>query len=63
MLGMMSLSLTIMYFSGVKLIGVISTAIFMACVAVWAWRYPSSVEEHDKRIQEGRKIGWFNNSF
>jgi len=57
----MSLSLCIMFFSGVKLIGVITTAIFMACVAVWAWRYPNSVEEHDKRIAEGRKIGWFNN--
>lgn len=63
MLGMMSLSLVLMYTSNVPLRGVIYTAIFMACVAVWAWRYPSSVEEHDKRIAEGRKIGWFNNSF
>ncbi len=62
MLGMMSLSLCIMFFSGVKPIGVISTAIFMACVAAWAWRYPSSVEEHDLRIAQGKKVGWFNNS-
>ncbi len=61
MLAMMSLSLVLMYTSGVKLIGVISTAIFMALVAIWAWRYPSSVEEHDRRIAEGKKIGWFNN--
>ncbi len=61
MLGMMSLSLVLMYTSGVKLIGVISTAIFMALVAVWAWRYPSSVEEHDRRVAQGRKVGWFNN--
>ena len=61
MLGMMTLSLCIMYFSGVKPIGVISTACFMALVAVWAWRYPSSVAEHDKRIGEGREIGWFAN--
>jgi len=61
MLAMMSLSLILMYTGGVKLIGIISTAIFMACVAVWAWRYPSSVEEHDRRIAEGRKVGWFNN--
>lgn len=61
MLAMMSLSLVLMYTSGVKPIGVISTAIFMALVAIWAWRYPSSVEEHDRRISEGRKIGWFNN--
>ena len=63
MLAMMSLSLVLMCTSGVKPIGILSTAIFMALVAVWAWRYPSSVEEHDKRIAEGRKIGWFNNSF
>ena len=63
MLGMMSLSLVLMTLGSVPLRGVIATAIFMACVAVWAWRYPSSVEEHDNRIAEGRKIGWFNNSF
>ena len=61
MIGMMTLSLVLMTISGVKPIGVISTAVFMALVAVWAWRYPSSVEEHDKRIAEGKKIGWFNN--
>lgn len=61
MLGMMSLSLTIMFFTGVKPIGIISTAVFMALVAIWAWRFPGSVAEYDKRIAEGRKIGWFNN--
>lgn len=63
MLGMMSTSLLIMFFTGVKPVGILSTAIFMVCVAVWAWRFPGSVEEHDKRIAEGRRIGWFNNSF
>ena len=58
MLGMMSLSLVLMYVSGVKTIGIISTACFMAIVAVWAWRYPSSVEEHDRRKETGEKIGW-----
>ena len=63
MLAMMCSSLLIMFFTGVKPIGVISTAGFMALVAIWAWRFPGSVEEHDTRIAEGRKIGWFNNSF
>jgi uncharacterized membrane protein YbaN (DUF454 family) len=63
MLAMMSSSLVIMYFTGVKPIGIISTAIFMALVAVWAWRFPGSTEEHDQRIADGRKVGWFNNSF
>ena len=62
MLVMMSTSLLIMSLT-VPVKGVVYTGIFMACVAVWAWRYPSSVAEHDKRIEEGRKIGWFNNSF
>jgi uncharacterized membrane protein YbaN (DUF454 family) len=63
MVAMMTSSLIIMWFTGVKPIGILSTAVFMAVVATWAWRYPSSVEEHDKRIAEGKKIGWFNNSF
>lgn len=62
MLVMMSTSLIIMIFT-VPVRGVIYTGIFMAFVAVWAWRWPGSVEEHEKRIAEGRKIGWFNNNF
>ena len=62
MLAMMSTSLIVMSFT-VPVRGVIYTGIFMAFVAVWAWRWPGSVEEHDKRIAEGRKIGWFNNNF
>jgi uncharacterized membrane protein YbaN (DUF454 family) len=63
MLAMMTSSLIIMWFTGVKPIGILSTAVFMACVATWAWRFPSSVEEYDRRIANGKKIGWFNNSF
>jgi uncharacterized membrane protein YbaN (DUF454 family) len=63
MLGMMSLSLILMSIGSVPLRGVIYTGIFMALVAIWAWRYPSSVEEHNRRIANGKKIGWFNNSF
>ena len=58
MLAMMSLSLILMWSTGVKPIGIISTALFMACVALWAWRYPSSVEEHTRRIDNGEKVGW-----
>jgi len=62
MLAMMSTSLIVMSFT-VPVRGVVYTGIFMICVAVWAWRFPGSVAEHNKRIAEGRKIGWFNNSF
>ena len=63
MIAMMSLSLTLMMLGTVPLRGVVYTGIFMLLVAVWAWRYPSSVEEHDLRILQGRRIGWFNNKF
>jgi hypothetical protein len=58
MLAMMSSSLIIMFFTGVKPIGIISTAIFMAVVAIWAWRFPGSVGEHQRRIDSGEKVGW-----
>ena len=30
----------------------------MALVAIWAWRFPGSVQEHADRIEQGKKIGW-----
>jgi uncharacterized membrane protein YbaN (DUF454 family) len=58
MLAMMSSSLIIMAVSGTKPIGIISTAIFMALVAIWAWRVPGSVAEYDRRKLSNEKIGW-----
>jgi len=58
MLAMMSSSLIIMWFTGVKPIGILSTAVFMAIVAVWAWRFPGSVEEWQYRVDNNKKIGW-----
>jgi uncharacterized membrane protein YbaN (DUF454 family) len=58
MIGMMSLSLILMYTGGVKPIGILSTAIFMALVAVWAWRFPGSVTEWQRRKDNNEKIGW-----
>jgi len=55
---MMSSSLIIMWFTGVKPIGIISTAVFMALVAIATWRFPGSVEEHQRRIDNGEKVGW-----
>jgi uncharacterized membrane protein YbaN (DUF454 family) len=51
MLAMMATSLIIMSFT-VPVRGVVYTGIFMCIVAIWAWRFPGSVEEHDKRIAE-----------
>jgi len=63
MLAMMSSSLIIMGLTNVPVRGIIYTAMFMCVVAVWAWRFPGSVQEHEKRLAEGKKIGWFNNQF
>ena len=37
---------------------VVYSGTFMAGVAIWAWRYPGSVEEHQRRIDAGEKIAW-----
>ena len=58
MLFMMTTSLMIMWLTSVPVRGIIYTALFMLCVAVWAWRFPSSVEEYDRRIAAGKRIGW-----
>lgn len=63
MVGMMSLSLVLMYTGGVAVVGIVSTAVLMLSVAVWAWRFPGNVAEYDRRISLGERIGWFNNSF
>lgn len=57
MIAVMSSSLIIMYFF-VPIKGVIYSGIMMLLVAVWAWRYPSSVDEWQRRKDNGEKIGW-----
>lgn len=63
MIASMSLSLVLMFATGVPSRGIVYTGIFMLLVAVWAWRFPNTIKEYDHRIASGRKIGWFNNSF
>jgi uncharacterized membrane protein YbaN (DUF454 family) len=59
MVFMMSTSLCIMFFTGVKPVGIISTGIFMALVALWAIKFPGSVEEHQRRVDAGKRVAWF----
>jgi uncharacterized membrane protein YbaN (DUF454 family) len=58
MLAMMSSSLIIMGLTNVPARGIIYTAVFMGLVAIWAWRFPGSVEEHERRKLNNEKIGW-----
>jgi len=37
---------------------VVYSGAFMAGVAVWAWRYPGSVEEHARRVEAGERVAW-----
>jgi uncharacterized membrane protein YbaN (DUF454 family) len=57
MIAVMATSLIIMYFT-VPIKGVIYSGVCMVLVAIWAWRYPSSVEEYERRIAAGERIGW-----
>ena len=57
MLLTMASSLCIMMFT-VPLRGIVWSGVFMLGVAIWAWRYPDTVEEHDRRKKNGEKIGW-----
>lgn len=57
MLAVMGSTLVIMLLT-VPLKGVVFSGIFMALVAVWAWRYPSNKEEWQRRKDNGEKIGW-----
>lgn len=58
MLAMMTTSLVMMYITGVKPIGIISTAVVMFVVAVWAIKFPGSVEEWERRKAKGEKSIW-----
>ena len=45
MIAVMSSSLAILWFTTYNWKAVIGTGITMAIVAIWAWRYPSTIEE------------------
>jgi hypothetical protein len=57
MITVMSVSLIIMFFT-ISINAVIFSGVFMLLVAVWAWRFPGSVEEWQRRKDNGEKIGW-----
>jgi len=58
MLATMSSSVAVMWFTTSNIKAVIWTGGFMVLCAIWAWRYPGSVEEHTNRITEGKRVAW-----
>lgn len=57
MVGFMLMSLIIMIFT-VGGLPVVYAGIFFLCIIIWAWRYPGSVQEYNRRVKNGEKIGW-----
>lgn len=57
MITVMASSLLIMVFT-VSMIGIAFSGLTMMLVAIWAWRYPGSLEEWQRRTNNKEKIGW-----
>ena len=58
MIAVMSSSVAFLWFGTANLNAVLWSGGFMALVAIWAWRYPGSVEEYNRRVEAGEKIAW-----
>jgi uncharacterized membrane protein YbaN (DUF454 family) len=59
MITVMSSSLAFLWFTTGNIKAVAWSGGFMVLVAIWAWRYPGSVEEQERRTREGKRIAWF----
>jgi uncharacterized protein len=55
---MMDSSLVIMWFTTHNVVAVACTAVTMLLVGIWAWRFPATLEEWQRRKDAGEKIGW-----
>jgi uncharacterized protein len=57
MVVVMLISLVSMYFT--VPLRVVGYALFtFSLIVIWAFRYPGSEAEYDRRVKEGKKIGW-----
>ena len=59
MVSFMTLALIIMWFTTGNIKAMMWSGAFMAFGAWWGWKYPSTPEEYDQRIKDGKKIGLF----
>jgi len=59
MLTCCTLSFAWVWYLALKPIALISIGLFMLFWLVWAWRYPGSVDEYDRRVANNLRIGWF----
>lgn len=59
MVGMMSISLLMMYFGTGNIKATLYLFITFVLIVCWAWKFPGSKEESERRIKAGEKLGWF----
>lgn len=55
----MDISLFILWFTTHNWKLVVGVGLGMALCAIWALRYPSSIDEYQLRKDNGKKVGWF----
>lgn len=58
MIAVMSSSLAFLWVTTGNIKAVAWSGGFMLLVAGWAWKYPGSVEEYQRRKDAGKKIAW-----
>ena len=58
MIAVMSTSLAFMYFGTGNIKATVYLFIVFALIVIWAWRYPGTKEESQRRIDAGEKLGW-----
>jgi hypothetical protein len=58
MVATMDVSLIILWFTTYNWKLVAGVGLLMLICAIWAWRYPDSIEEFERRKSDGKKIGW-----
>lgn len=58
MILVMSSTLAFTWFATGNINAVLYSGLFMLAVAIWAWRYPGSETEYQRRIDAGEKIAW-----
>ena len=51
-------TLAILFITTGNIHAVIGSGMFMLFSAIWAWRYPGSEEEFQRRVREGKRIAW-----
>jgi uncharacterized membrane protein YbaN (DUF454 family) len=58
MLATMTTTLLFLWLTTGNFVAVAWSACFMILVSIWGWRYPGSLEEHDRRVSEGKRVAW-----